>query len=130
MTVTYLDTSAALKLVVDEAESDPLAEFLANAPARRLIASWLLHAELHCAAGRRSGLVPAAVAQVLQSVDLIDLTRADLVAAGAQGPLRTNDAIHLAVALRVEADEIATYDGELARAAAEAGISVVSPGTA
>lgn len=66
---------------------------------------------------------------VLDSVSLIDLTRGDLLAAGTHAPLRSNDAIHLAVALRVGADEIVTYDGELAERATAAGLLVLSPGT-
>jgi uncharacterized protein len=66
---------------------------------------------------------------VLDSVSLIDLTRGDLLAAGTHAPLRSNDAIHLAVALRVGADEIVTYDGELADLATTADLSVRSPGT-
>ncbi len=50
---------------------------------------------------------------MLDSVSLIDLTRGDLLAAGTHAPLRSNDAIHLAVALRVGAAAIVTYDGEL-----------------
>ena len=56
MTVTYLDTSAAMKLLVDEAESDALLHELTTT-ARDLVASWLLHAELHCAAGRNPSLI-------------------------------------------------------------------------
>ena len=55
------------------------------------------------------------------------MTRGDLLAAGTHAPLRSNDAIHLATALRIGADEIVTYDDELARAAATAGIRVVAP---
>lgn len=57
--IIYVDTSAALKLVVEEAESGPVAEFLTEAGQKggRLVASMLLHTELHCAANRR-GLPP------------------------------------------------------------------------
>jgi predicted nucleic acid-binding protein len=40
---------------------------------------------------------------------------------------RSNDAIHLAVALKVGADEIVTYDGQLIEQATAAGLTVVSP---
>lgn len=66
---------------------------------------------------------------VRDSVNLIDLTRGDLLAAGTHAPLRAIDAIHLAVALRVGADEIVTYDGELAERASAAGLPALSPGT-
>jgi predicted nucleic acid-binding protein len=61
-------------------------------------------------------------------VTLIDVTRGDLLTAGAlPGRLGSNDALHLAAALRVGVDEMITYDQELAAAAAAAGISVAAP---
>jgi predicted nucleic acid-binding protein len=44
--------------------------------------------------------------------------------------LRTLDAIHLASALRIEADELLAYDGRLLAAATERGLTVASPGRA
>ncbi|MDF1479445.1 type II toxin-antitoxin system VapC family toxin [Leifsonia sp. H3M29-4] len=127
MTLTYLDTSAAMKLVVEEAESEALVSALAQ-PSRRLAASWLLHTELHCAAGRNPAIISVeAITTVVDAVTLVDVTRGDLLSAGTHAPLRSNDAIHLATALRIGADEIATYDAELARAATSAGIRVVAP---
>jgi len=129
VTVSYLDTSAAMKLILDEPQSEALAAELARQDDRQLVSSWLLHTEMHCAAGRHPQDVDLeAVATVLDSVSLIDLTRGDLLAAGTHAPLRSNDAIHLAVALRVGADEITTYDGELIVQAAAAGLTVLSPG--
>lgn len=128
MTVAYLDTSAAMKLIIDEPQSDALAAELAGREDRQLVSSWLLHAEMHCAAGRRPQDVDLdTVRMVLDTVSLIDLTRGDLLAAGMLAPLRSNDAIHLAVALRVGSEEIVTYDVELAEAANAAGLSVLSP---
>jgi uncharacterized protein len=127
VTVAYLDTSAAIKLVVEEAESVALATALTDS-SRRLAASWLLHTEMHCAAGRNPTVIPLeAITAVLETITLVDVTRGDLLAAGTHAPLRSNDAIHLATALRIGADEIVTYDGELARAAASAGIRVLAP---
>lgn len=128
MKIAYLDTSAAMKLVIEEAESEALAMELDTVGDRRLISSWLLHTEMHCAAGRHpEDLGLDVVNAVLDTVDLIDLTRGDMLAAGTHPPLRSNDAIHLAVALRVGADEIFTYDAELADTASAAGLSVVAP---
>ena len=85
---------------------------------------------MHCAAGHHPQDVNVeAVSAVLDSASLIDLARGDLLAAGTHAPLRSNDAIHLAIALRIGADEIVTYDGELAERAAAAGLPVLSPGT-
>lgn len=129
--IAYLDTSAAMKLLVDEAESDALAAHLTSPTTdeRRLVASWLLHTELHCAANRHPVDVDVdAVRVLLDTVSLVDLTRGDLLTAGTlPGGLRSHDAVHLAVALRVGADEVITYDGELAAAAGQAGLAVVRP---
>ncbi len=125
--ISYLDTSAAMKLLVEEPESAGLLNELQHTP-RRLVASWLLHAELHCAAGRHPDVIHSGdVTTVLDAVSLVDLTRGDLLAAGTHTPLRSNDAIHLAVALRLGVDEIVTYDVELAPAARTAGLAVVTP---
>ncbi len=130
MRISYLDTSAAMKLVVDELQSEALTAELAGQDDRQLVSSWVLHTEMHCAAGRHPEDVDLeAVRTVLDAVSLIDVMRGDLLAAGAHAPLRSNDAIHLAVALRVGADEIVTYDGELIERAAAAGLPVLSPGT-
>lgn len=128
MTVAYLDTSAALKLLIEEDESQALVDALTSGGPRRLVSSWLLHTELHCAAGRRPEIVDLAdVTTVLGAVDLVDLSRGDFLAAGTLSPLRSNDALHLAVAIRLGADELLTYDAELQHAASRAGIAVLAP---
>jgi predicted nucleic acid-binding protein len=43
------------------------------------------------------------------------------------GALRSNDAIHLAVAARLGVDVVLTYDLELARAAEVLGLGVAAP---
>ncbi len=127
MRTAYLDTSAAMKLLVEESESEALVRELTRTDLR-LAASWLLHTELHCAAGRNSTLVGIeAVTTVLDAIDLVDLTRGDLLAAGTHAPLRSNDAIHLATAIRLGVDEIVSYDLELSRAAVAAGVRVFAP---
>lgn len=128
VTLAYLDTSAAIKLIVEEDESAALAEELSSMPDRRLISSWLLHTEMHCAAGRHPDDVGLdSVRAVLETINLVDLTRGDMIAAGTHAPLRSNDAIHLAVAIRLAVDELITYDNELAASAARAGLRVSAP---
>lgn len=127
---SYLDTSAAMKLLVQEAETEALLDELERVSDRRLVASWLLHTELHCAAGRHPEAVDAAaVGTLLDAVTLVDVTRGDLLSAGAHVPLRSADAIHLATALRVGADEMISYDLELSEAARALGLRVFAPGT-
>jgi uncharacterized protein len=131
--IIYVDTSAAMKLLVDEPESAALAERLEEArsvASDTLVASLLLHTELHCAANRRAeDIRPESVADVLSTLALIDVEGADLTTAPLlPGRLRSADAIHLATALRVDARAMVVYDRELRAAASRAGISVVSPG--
>ncbi len=127
MKLSYVDTSAAMKLVVAEEESAALAEFLSAD--RRLIASWLLQTEMYRAAGRHADDVDiTAVREVLDTLNLVDLTRGDMIAAGTHSSLRSNDAIDLAVAIRLGVDELVTYDSELADAAKTAGLVVTAPG--
>ena len=128
MTLTYLDTSAAMNLLVREAESDALLSVLRAEQSGDVVASWLLHTELHCAAGRRPEVIDRhLVEQVLDRVTLVDLTRGDLMSAVVHAPLRSQGAIHLTVALRLGVERVLTYDVELARAAALAGLRAVSP---
>jgi predicted nucleic acid-binding protein len=128
--ITYVDTSAILKLLVDEPESPAAAEYLSTAAASgsRLVASMLLYTELHCAA-RRRGLGAESVNTVLSGINLVDIARADLMyAAALPGRLRSADAIHLATAIRLQTDLFVAYDGELLSAALDAGIAVLEPG--
>lgn len=128
--ITYVDTSAALKLVIEERESAAVAEYLSAEASRgsRLVASMLLYTEMHCAA-RRRGLPHGLVVTILNGINLVDVTRSDLMYAAAMpGRLRSADAVHLATAIRLEADVLVAYDGELLAAAEDAGVNVLSPG--
>lgn len=127
--IAYLDTSAAMKLLVEEAESAALTTYLQAGDDLEIVASWLLHTELHCAANRHPDDIDVtAVGVVLDTIALVELTRGDLLTAGAlPGRLRSHDAVHLAVALRVGVEEMITYDSELASAADSSGLAVVHP---
>jgi uncharacterized protein len=52
VTISYLDTSAAMTIVVDEPQSEALTAELAGRDDRQLASSWLLHTEMYSAAGR------------------------------------------------------------------------------
>jgi uncharacterized protein len=127
VTTTYVDTSAAMKLVVDEPETESLFIELESGDERRLVSSWLLYTEMHCAVNRHRRAAKITVLKTfLDSVVLNDLTRGDFLAA-ATHTLRAGDAIHLAVALRLGCDEILTYDAEQAAAAEALGLRVLAP---
>ena len=128
--IIYVDTSAVLKLVVEEKESAPAAQYFSAATSRndRLVASMLLYTELHCAA-RRRGFPGELVNTLLGGINLVDLARSDLMYAAAMpGRLRSADAVHLAAAIRLQADLLVSYDAELLAAAVDAGLNVLSPG--
>ena len=129
--IIYVDTSAVLKLVIQEPQSNALADELSAATARgdRLVASMLLYTELHCAAQRRAQMPVQSINTVVDSINLVDVTRADLTyAAALAGGLRSADAIHLATAIRLQANVLVAYDVELLAAGANAGLNVLSLG--
>ena len=128
--IVYIDTSAALKLIVEEPGSAAAAEYLSAAAqgGDHLVASMLLHTELHCA-GHRRDLPGELINTVLGGINLVDVARSDLLYAAAMpGKLRSADAIHLATAIRLQTDVLVAYDVELVAAATEAGLGTQSPG--
>ena len=126
--ILYVDTSAAFKLVVEEAGSSALSRFVAGATDDDLVSAWLLHTELHCAATRQAAVQHDLVEDVLARVELIDVSRFHFQRAAAlPGGLRAADALHLAVALDARAGAILVYDAELAAAAEVAGLTVIAP---
>jgi predicted nucleic acid-binding protein len=126
----YLDSSAFVKVVVEEAESAPLREFLAAHPARR-VSSALLRAEVLRAVRHLGPDALATVREGLRRVDLIGIDDRILDAAGILEPqvLRTLDAIHLATALAVgdDLDAIVTYDERMIAAARLMGLTAATP---
>jgi predicted nucleic acid-binding protein len=130
--IVYVDTSAAMKLLVAEKESAVLADHLQQRSddGDTLVASLLLHTELHCAANRRPEYIEhKSVSEVLAAIALVDVEAGDLTTAPLlPGRLRPADAIHLATALRLNARAIVVYDTELRAASRTAGIEALSPG--
>lgn len=122
----YLDTSAAVKLISDEPESDVLRRYLDEG--HTIISSDLLETEMR-RIGVRYGLDQVLITAVLDGVSLVPLTREHYREAGMypQTDLRSLDALHLAGALGIEAAAIITYDIRLANAARAHGLAVVSP---
>ena len=125
----YLDTSAAAKLLVDEAESEALAAYVDETGAEQdLVSSALLETELRRLAVRL-GLDQSAVTDLLARLDLVDPPRSLFHEAGLLPgtQLRILDALHLATALRVDADTLVAYDARLLDAARSLGVGVHSP---
>jgi hypothetical protein len=127
----YVDTSAALKLLVAESDSQAFAEFYDDAAGSAWVSSALLRIELMRAVRRvRPTLVPQARG-LLRAFDFISIDD-DVVDEAMNEPdrvLRSLDAIHLATArvLGAELTALVTYDDRLAAAGKDAGFEVVSP---
>lgn len=128
MTRWYLDTSAAFKLIADEAESAALATVL-DASSAELVSSLLLETELRRAAHRLDGLTQGAVSEFLDGLALFELDAAAYREAGLlQDPqLRALDSLHLTAAVRTRSSAVVTYDTRMQTAGEALGLRVVSP---
>lgn len=124
----YLDTSAALKLIVEEAESAALARAIDDA-APDLVACWLLETEMRRAAQREPALSQAAVSELLDGIDLYEVPASLFREAGLLPgvQLRSPDALHLAAAVRIDVERIVTYDARMASSARALGVRVCAP---
>lgn len=130
MSALYLDSSAFVKLVIEETGSAAVRTFLANRDARR-VSSALLRTESLRAVRHLGPDALATVREGLRRVDLIGIDDRILDAAGTLEPqvLRTLDAIHLATAMAVgdDLEAIVTYDERMVVAARLMGLSTATP---
>ncbi|MBK5233720.1 MAG: type II toxin-antitoxin system VapC family toxin [Thermoleophilia bacterium] len=128
--IAYIETSAAAKLVLAEPETEALKEYLdqLDTDDGGLYSGLLLETELRRAAVRR-GAPQEKVTDVLEWFDLVDLDPTIYREAGLMPGtnLRSLDALHVVVALRVGADVFISYDTSQAKAASAAGLRTVSP---
>ena len=127
--VTYLDSSAIVKLAIEEPESVGLRRFLRRH--HRLASSALAQTEVARALMENGQLAVRRGREVLQKLNLIRVNDPILVSAGELLPveLRSLEAIHLATARSLGNDfaRLVTYDERLAAAARVLGMRVVSP---
>jgi uncharacterized protein len=130
LSALYLDSSAFVKVVVEEAESAVLRAFLGASGARR-VSSALLRAEALRAVRHLGPDAAVTVREGLRRVDLIGIDDRILDSAGILEPrvLRTLDAIHLATALAVgdDLEAIVTYDERMVAAARLVGLKTTTP---
>ncbi len=126
----YLDTSALVKLIVAEPETDALHAWL-NEEDRDPVSCDLARTELMRAVRRVAPDRVVGAREVLDSITLIEVTTAMFEEAGRLDPavLRTLDAIHLAAALDLgdDLDGMVTYDDRLTTAAHSNGVPVTTP---
>lgn len=128
----YIDTSALVKLVVAEPESDELIDWLNSRSDIPLVTSVIGRVELIRAAGRLSVAALAAAQRLATTVDILLLSDAiaHLAATLPPSELRTLDAIHLATAHlhRDILTAVCAYDRRLVAAARSQRLPVVTPG--
>ncbi|HET7328576.1 MAG TPA: type II toxin-antitoxin system VapC family toxin [Nocardioidaceae bacterium] len=131
MSLYYLDTSAALKLLAEEWESLAFAQFYDDNAEAVWVSSALLRIEVTRTVSR---VLPAALPEARDLLLAFDFVSIDdeIVEAATYEPdraLRSLDAIHLATArlLGTDLDAVVTYDNRLASAASAAGMSVIAP---
>ena len=125
---TYLDSSALVKLVVDEDESAALREALT--PTALRTSANIARVEVVRAVRHKGAEAVANARAVLEGIGLIQLDDELLDLAGElDGPLRSLDAIHLAAALELgdNLEAVVTYDARMAQAAESLGLRVVAP---
>jgi predicted nucleic acid-binding protein len=130
----YLDTSAALKRIKAEPESQALEAFVAAHEAMdcRPVSSELLRTELARAMWPGGVVAQQDVAMLLAGIEQIPISRAILDQAGSLLPgqrLRSLDAIHLASALGLgtELYALVSYDGRMLAIAGQLGMVTASP---
>lgn len=127
----YFDTSALVKLVVEESESHALFEWLEVEP-RRIATSDLSRTELLRAVRRASPSHAASARTLLRACGTISVSMDVCDRAGLMDPesVRSLDAIHLATALVLgdDLDAFVCYDTRLTEAAARNGLSTLAPG--
>jgi predicted nucleic acid-binding protein len=130
LSALYLDSSAFVKLAVEESETAALRQFLAERASRR-VSSALLRTEALRAVRHLGPDALASVREAIRRVDLVAIDDRILDAAGTLEPrvLRTLDAIHLATAMAMgdDLDAIVTYDDRMVEAAGLLGLLVAAP---
>lgn len=131
----YLDSSAIVKLVAWEEESEALTasldSHLGSDASVGLVSADIARTEV-LAAVSRAGLPLTRAYAVLETLVLLRLTPAICESAGVlagEQDMRSLDALHLAVAvsMRDSLHGLVTYDQRLGRAATRMGLSVLAP---
>ncbi len=126
----YVDSSAFVKLISLEPETDALLQWLGeHRPS--LFASELLRTEVIRAVRRFDASALVATKELLLTVNLLAMPSSTFARAAELDPqiLRSLDALHLASALDLgdDLDGLVTYDDRLAEACALHGIAVIAP---
>jgi predicted nucleic acid-binding protein len=127
----YADTSAVIKLLVEQTHSKALAAFYDGHADAEWVSSALLRIELTRAVARA---MPALLPEARELLTAFSYIAIDEIVDGAMSEpdrgLRSLAAIHLATArvLAPELEALVSYDDRLVKAATDAGLVTESPG--
>jgi uncharacterized protein len=127
--VVYLDSSAIVKLVIRDPETDALLRYLA--PGHLQVTSALARVEVARAVRRHGRTARARARELLDSLNLLALddTLLDHAASIDTNDLRSLDAIHIASAQQLEGElhALVTYDDRMLNTAMALGLPVDRP---
>ena len=131
MSLYYADTSAVIKLLVEESHSKAFAAFYDAHADAEWVSSALLRIELTRAVTRAMPVLLPDAHDLLLAFSFVAIDD-DIVEGAMNEPdrgLRSLDAIHLATArvLGEDLDSIVSYDDRLLKAATDAGLATSSP---
>lgn len=125
--LVYLDSSVALRTILDVSERERLQSWMAT-PGAGFLSSRLLRTEV-VRVLRRDGRPLSDATPLLDRVGLLDITReTHAVAESIERHVKTLDALHLATALLVgEPVTVATHDATMKVVAEQLGLLVTDP---
>lgn len=125
--LVYLDSSVALRTILDVPERERLQSWMAT-PGAGFLSSRLLRTEV-VRVLRRDGRPLSDATPLLDRVGLLDITReTHAVAESIERHVKTLDALHLATALLVgEPVTVATHDATMKVVAEQLGLLVTDP---
>ena len=131
MSLYYADTSAVIRLLVEESHSKAFAAFYDAHADAEWVSSALLRIELTRAVTRAMPALLPDARDLLLAFSFVAIDD-DIVDGAMNEPdrgLRSLDAIHLATArvLGEDLDALVSYDDRLLKAAADAGLATASP---
>ena len=128
----YVDSSALVKLILEETESAALAEWMLAHASSAMMSSELAWVEVTRTVRRVQPNAIDEAALLLESIDMVSIDREVIDIAGALDipDLRSLDAIHLATAiiLGTDLEHFVAYDHRLLDAASARGLPVITPG--
>ncbi|MDO5618842.1 type II toxin-antitoxin system VapC family toxin [Kocuria sp.] len=127
MSIVYLDSSVALRTLLDVPERSRLQHWM-EAPDTDFVSSRLLRTEV-VRVLRRDSRPPSDAQPLLTRVGLFDITReVHTVAESIERHVKTLDALHLATALLIgDSVAVATHDASMKTVAEHLGLRVLDP---